>query len=492
MVPAVKPGESIALKPIRWQRSVQQGFGLTRGDRKSIIFARYCDLLSTADEYSDAMISKKHPTNWRDYQARLQKAARVKRQVRALLFFAAVSIGVLACLGGLLLFQQWLVSDSDSKTEKGSTRSAGAYLPPAISRQALPELLGHWSPQTDSRMVLERRGRSLTVSTTIDSKLQKYITRLVGWSKTEQAAVVVLEAHSGKILAMVSYDSTGGEANLCLKAEYPAASLFKIVSAAAALETAGYTPETPLHFNGRRHTLYKNQLADTRNRWSTKTKFRKAFAVSNNVVFGKIGIHDLGARVISEFAGKFFFNRPIPFDLPLSVSKFAVPDDDFALAEIASGFNKKTLLSPLHAAMLATAAANQGRMAAPWLVETISDAKGSLVYRARQPYLEPSIRSQTARDLKLLMEDTVRYGTSRGAFRKLRRQRMFRDFSLGAKTGTINDRNDRFKFDWLTAFSLPPDKSEGICVGILAVHGKYLGTRATEMARAIIHYHYHS
>lgn len=407
-------------------------------------------------------------------------------------FITVVSAGVLLCLGGLFLIQDWLSTDSASTANAPTTPSANAYQPPAISRQLLPGLLGDLATQPVPSIELQQNGRRLTVSTHLNPRLQQYVTRLLGWSKTIQAAVVVLEAHSGKVLAMVSYDSNGGKENLCLKADFPAASLFKIVSAAAALEAAGYTPNTPLHFNGRRHTLYKRQLTDARNRWTTETKFRKAFAVSNNVVFGKIGMHDLGQRVISKYAGKFFFNRSIPFDFPLGVSAAAVPEDDFGLAEIASGFNKKTLLSPLHAAMLSSAAANNGRMAAPWLVDTIVDEQGTVMYRARQTFLEPSIRSQTARDLKILMEDTARYGTSRRAFQKLRRQRMFRDFSLGAKTGTINDRNDRFKFDWLTAFALPAEGSGGICVGILAVHGKYLGTRATEMARAIIHYHYNS
>lgn len=438
------------------------------------------------------MRSNPYRSSWRDYQVSLQKAARLKRRIRTAGFFVAVSAAVLLCMGGLFVFQDWFGQDSGSPTEPPATSSPDTYLPPSIPRQRLPEILADVGAEPAPRMVLPNRGRPLTVTTTVDSKLQNYVKRLLGWSKTLQAAVVVLEPYSGKILAMVSYDSNGGGENLCLKADFPAASLFKIISAAAALEAAGYTPETPLHFNGGRHTLYKQQLTETRNRWSTQTKFRKAFAVSNNVVFGKIGAHDLGTQLISEYAEKFYFNRSIPFDLTVGLSTAEVPEDNFGLAEIASGFNKKTLLSPLHAAMLSSVAVNQGRMAAPWLVDTIVDEDGTVMYRAQPAFLQPSIRGRTARDLRLLMEDTARYGTSRSAFRKLRRQQRFRKFALGAKTGTINDRQDRYKYDWLTAFALPSESSSGICVGILAVHGKYLGTRATEMARAIIDFHYNS
>jgi hypothetical protein len=88
------------------------------------------------------------------------------------------------------------------------------------------------------------------------------------------------------------------------------------------------------------------------------------------------------------------------------------------------------------------------------------------------------------------MQYAARSGTSRSVFRKLRRKKRFKKFELGAKTGTINDKLDRFKYDWITAFALAPGGSKGIAVGVLGVHGKILGTRSTEMARAIIDYYF--
>jgi peptidoglycan glycosyltransferase len=49
---------------------------------------------------------------------------------------------------------------------------------------------------------------------------------------------------------------------------------------------------------------------------------------------------------------------------------------------------------------------------------------------------------------------------------------------------------DRYKYDWITAFALAPDGNRGIAVGVLGVHGKILGTRSTELARAIIDYYF--
>ena len=100
------------------------------------------------------------------------------------------------------------------------------------------------------------------------------------------------------------------------------------------------------------------------------------------------------------------------------------------------------------------------------------------------------IGQKASGQLKLLMQDTVRYGTSRTALGRLKRYKRFKGIELGAKTGTINDPQDRYKYDWLTAFAIPPGGENAICISTLAVHGRLLGTRATELARAIIHYYY--
>ncbi len=63
---------------------------------------------------------------------------------------------------------------------------------------------------------------------------------------------------------------------------------------------------------------------------------------------------------------------------------------------------------------------------------------------------------------------------------------------LGAKTGTINDKNDRFKYDWISAYALGPDGNGAICISVLGIHGKKLGVRSTEFARAIIDYYFSS
>jgi cell division protein FtsI/penicillin-binding protein 2 len=436
-------------------------------------------------------------TKWRKYQAELQRTARLNHFLKKLPLLILISMGAVGLLmavvwASLKISEPWGQPDQKPPAPLEKEPEAPS---PKISRHDLPGLLDEIS--RDSAMlsdvlVCQKDGQQYTVRTTIDLKLQEYIEGMLQRSRTLQSAVVVLNSIDGRVIAMVDHDSNGNRANLNLKADYPAASLFKIVSAAAVLENSNYSPNTALYFRGRRHTLYKSQLKQVKDRWTTETTLRRAFALSNNSVFGKLGIFELGQGVLTEYAEKFAFNRTIPFDLNLAMSSVSVPVDKFGLAEIASGFNKKTLISPLHAALLASVVVNKGRMPTPWLVDNIQDETGQVLYHADTAVFSQPVSSETAAELASLMKYAAQSGTSRSAFRKLRRKKLFKQFELGAKTGTINDKLDRFKYDWVTAFALTPDGKSGITVGVLGVHGKILGTRSTEMVRAIIDYYFRS
>ncbi len=438
----------------------------------------------------------KYPAKWRTYQADLQKSTKRKHYQKKLPFLLTIAGGLLTALvivllAGFRISDHWSRVDQNSFLPEKDLNATQLKLTRRDLAVFLTDISGDPLALTD-QIVHKNEGGRYTIRTTINAKLQNYITRLQNRSRTLQSAVVVLNPYDGRVIAMADHDANGSTGNLSLRADYPAASLFKIVSAAAALESAGFTLDKALYFKGRRHTLYKNQLKTSKGRWSTKTTFRKAFALSNNSVFGKLGIYDLGQDVLTVYAEKFLFNKPISFDLPLEMSNIQVPTDNFGLAEIASGFNKKTLISPLHASLLAAVAVNRGEMPIPWMVETVQDDTGNIVYNADPGVPNSAVSSQTASDLKALMQDAARYGTSRKAFRRLRRKRLFKKFDLGAKTGTINDKMDQFKYDWLTAYALTPDGTRGICIGIIGVHGKILGTRSTELGRAIINYYFSS
>jgi len=436
-------------------------------------------------------VRSKNPESWRHYQKGLKKKARRRSAAnRVMLLFAYM------VLIGLTYTASWILAHGERSQDRDSTPAKWENsLPEEFGKQDLPPFLRGLNLDavpTTQHYPLHNGGMRLTVEVPIDTGLQKYILDLLRRSRTHQAAVVVLKPKTGQILAMAHYEkvSKGEKEDLCLKADFPAASLFKIVSAAAAIEARGFTPGKTVVFRGMKHTLYNSQLREKEGRYSRKTSFRRAFAGSINPVFGKIGIYVLGRTFMADYADKFLFNQEIPFDLPVGVSRIHIPIDDFGLAEIASGFNKRTRISPLHASLITAAVANHGIITEPWLVRRITNESGAVLYRARFSSLGRPIEERTAKQLKILMKETVVSGTCRKAFLPLRRKKRFKDIELGAKTGTINDPNDHYKYDWVTAYALPKDESRGVCVTILAIHGKKLGIRAADMARYIIRRHF--
>ncbi len=431
-------------------------------------------------------------SGWRDHNADLCRVPSKKRfGARATLLTLCLCVLITAYLFFFPI--PWFSGEAGPEGDALSAISEPVDLVDLVSKKILTRGIKDLNldpAHLENRFTLKKEGVPLIVESSLDPDLQAFILDLLEKSKTVRAAVVVMRPDDGRILAMVSYDSEAeGAASLCLKADYPAASLFKIVSAAAALESAGFSPEKSVSFVGRKHTLYKNQLKNRKNKYAATISFREAFASSINPVFGKLGIYDLGGDMLLASAERFFFNRTIPFDFPVGMSEIFVAEDDFGLAELASGFNKGTTISPLHAALLASAVVNDGVMMKPWIVKRVVNEEGRVLYQNSKSRLGISISPETAKELRILMKDTVLHGTCRNAFRRERRRKVYKGVELGAKTGTINDRSDEFKYDWLTAYVVPPDGREEVCIAVLGIHGKMLGIRANRLGRSIIRYY---
>jgi cell division protein FtsI/penicillin-binding protein 2 len=432
-----------------------------------------------------------YSSGWREQAKTSKKTHPVRRMLKwaPLMVFCSVILSA-----GLLFFFvaiPWLTDQTGQAGIRSSAMGKASTAKPSPEKPVALELADLDLDLTalSDRLVLERAGESLIVESSIDPALQRYVVDLLQKSNTVKSAVVVMRPSDGRILAMAGYDAEGNGKRLCLEADFPAASLFKIVAAAAALEHAGFTPEKKVYFDGYKYSLYKRQLKQTRGRYTTEMSFKQAFGSSINPVFGKLGIYDLGQQVMTNSAEKFFFNRSIPFDFPVDRSIVNVPEDDFGLAEIASGYNKRTVISPLHAALLASAVANDGVMMRPWMVKRVLREDGQVLYQGGPSRMTDSISRETAEDLRTLMRETVTHGTCRRSFRQLREKKAFSDVELGAKTGTMNDPTGQFKCDWVTAYAISADGADGICVAVLGVHGEKLGIRAGQMGRIIINYY---
>jgi len=434
---------------------------------------------------------------WRGYQKKLKRERRLSSVFRRLPYLAGLGcLGALAVVGFYAAFDfiyppSAPVETAPPEPEKGKIQVE--KVEDAIRPDLFPDLLAgidFCDPEAAASVPFKHQGYPYFMKTTIDPDLQSYILRLFQRSKTFQSAAVVIRPGDGRVLSMASYDSGGGNENLCVRSDYPAASIFKVVAAAAALENAGLALDDRMRYEGGRYTLYRRQLREEVGHNAHEIDFRKAFALSINPVFGRVGIYELGKESLEVYADRFLFRNPIPFEIPLPPSSIEVPEHDFGLAEVASGFNKTTRISPLHAALISCAVVNNGVIMTPRLVDSVVDGQGDVVYQSEPVALTTAVKPETAERLRMLMRETVLSGTGRNSFSKLLRSKLYRGIEVGAKTGSINDVTDQYRLDWVVAFAEPKEGRGPICVAVLGVHGDYLGVRAGELARLIIARYY--
>lgn len=355
-----------------------------------------------------------------------------------------------------------------------------------LSQKLTPRLEQGDFPETLSlprfRNASERA--EMRVTYTVDPILQLRAEKLLSQYKPDHGSVVAIDVNTGAVLAMASYNREATPADqLATRALFPAASIFKIITAAAAIDQGKAYSETQISYNGSNHTLYKRNVEDqNRNRWTRTVTLREAFARSINTVFGKVGLFRVGADDLLSYAEKFYFNREIPSDVEVDVSRVILdPRDQWALAESSAGFTRRTTLSPMHGALLAAAIANDGELRAPYLVDSIVDPLGRMVYRGASESLGSSIVPYSAQQMRLLMNETVMRGTSRKIFRGFGQQD--HDIQVGGKTGSLDGDKIQGRTDWFVGYA--SNEGRSIAVGIVTVHRKYWTVKSSYLARMI-------
>ncbi len=325
------------------------------------------------------------------------------------------------------------------------------------------------------------------VETSLDPSLQEQLMDKLDRDHSRYVGVVVMDPDSGKVLAMVGYNREDAQQDPCTRVLYPAASIFKIVTAAAAIEKLGLNPGSTLRYNGRKHTLYKSQLKDRNNRYTRHITLRDSFAQSVNPVFGKLGANYLRGDGLEAYARKFGFGREVGFEVPVTPSRLVVSDKPYQWAEVASGFNQTTRITPLHGAMIASAAVNGGRLMEPTVVQHIVDNDGNTVYRSTKAVAGRAISEQTSKTMRQLMVTTVKKGTARKVFRGYSRDKVLSKLNLGGKTGSIN--NDP-RYDWFVGFASEKGGSQSLVVSAVVAHHKLIGTRAGQYARMVMAFYF--
>ncbi len=254
---------------------------------------------------------------------------------------------------------------------------------------------------------------------TLDAKIQEMAEDIAA-KYIQKGAVVVMQPKTGDILAMVSLPTFHPDKVVDVLQDadspllnrvfcsYNCGSIFKIVSAAAALEN-GYTTLQTYTCNGSidmidtvfrcHHRLgHGALLMDT------------AFAKSCNCYFIEL-IREVGGEALWQLADHLHFNRAItllegiqtkPATLPLQ----SALQSPAVLANLSFGQGELTA-TPLHIAQLISTVVNDGKIVAPRIIKGYVDANETLteesVVGAEQQIFSP----KTAKTLRKMMEKVL-------------------------------------------------------------------------------------
>jgi penicillin-binding protein A len=419
---------------------------------------------------------------WRGYQNQIKlhsEKSRAHRRIPRYLFLLVFL--VLLTEGGFYIL--------DHRTNPSGGESISLTIPDVepLDHNGLRNLLttGGLHNPFEAEFELSSDTGTFQVYTSIDKDLQTAIVNSLDTRHANRIGIVAIEPDTGRVLAMVSHNDDDPGANACLLADLPAASIFKIVTAAAALEKGPIPYHQQMAFNGGKFTLYRNQLTDKTNQYTNHVTMETAFAESINPVFGKLGKNLLGKDLLNYYGHAYYFNNIIEFDLPVEKSFLEISDLPYNWAEIASGFNRTTTLSPLHAAMIAGSVINGGKLMQPTIVDvTARDHK--TVYRRRSTVLSQAVDPLTVDSLHRLMNATVHSGTASSQFKGISKDPILSKLDIGGKTGSLNNNARQIRYDWFAGYAEDPNGSGKIAIGIIVAHKEYIGKRAATYFRQAV------
>ncbi len=317
---------------------------------------------------------------------------------------------------------------------------------------------------SNGRYVISRGGSEQVL--TLDPELHDKLQQILQSYQTPYGAVVAMEPSTGRVLAMAEHSAQQPHLRgLTTRAVFPAASIFKIVTASALLES-GVQPDSPQCFHGGKRRISEKLLVDS-SRDQRCYSLSTALAMSANAVFAKLTFKHLSSEQLEATAEAFHFNRPLEFVVPTDTSLAAIPSDALGLASAGSGFGD-VYLSPLHGAAIAASIANEGRWRAPILIDG-----------EPAPSAEPErvIGERVAHELADMLEETVTLGTARRTFR----ERGFRVQGAVGKTGSLADHNPYRDYSWFVGFA--PKNNPQVAVAAVVVNLAKWRIRATWLGR---------
>ena len=302
---------------------------------------------------------------------------------------------------------------------------------------------------------------------TIDSNVQRWLESALASAVAEHHVAargvgIVMEVDTGAILAMScqpDYDpntprqlidetvraevnALSGEArsaalqkaqqaqwrNKAISDLYEPGSVFKVVTAAAALDSSVCTPESRFVCAGKIRVSGTTFRCANGHIHGSET-LAQGLAVSCNPCFIQVGAR-LGKQAFCDYFEAFGLRQATGIDLPGEVKRSEYyTADRMGPVELAScSFGQSSKVSYLQMLTAVCAAVNGGRLMQPYVVAAVRDAEGTLLREVQPVVRRQVVREETSAAMRTLMEGVVSFGTGKNA--------ALAGYRVGGKSGT--------------------------------------------------------
>jgi len=320
---------------------------------------------------------------------------------------------------------------------------------------------------------------------TVDPVLEDHLRGELARYEVPWGAVVVLEPGTGRVRAWVSHSTANpGAGDLVRDPSPPAASVFKLITAAALVDVAGARPSDRVCGHGGHRRILPRHLEDDPARDRECPTLAEAMGGSVNVVFAKLADRHLVHATLARYAEAFGFGHALPFDAPTRASPISLPDKEASrleFARTAAGF-WHVHLSPFHAALVAATLANDGRMPRARMVDRVLDGDGDVLYEPSPEIFRAVVPRRTAQLVGRMMEQTCRPGgTADRAFFDRRGRPFLPGIRVAGKTGSLSTDRPYRGYSWWVGFA-PADDPQ-LAVAALVVNRPRWRIKASYLAR---------
>ncbi len=336
------------------------------------------------------------------------------------------------------------------------------------------------------------------VTTTLDPQAQSTARDALAG---RQGAIVALEPSTGRVRAMVSspdFDpnvvptdefsrlNADEEArpvvNRAVQANYQPGSTFKVVTAAAALDSGKFTPDSIVDGSSG-IDISGVPLANFGGQDFGSITLTDALTNSVNTVWAQVG-EQIGRKTLVEYMTRFGFNADPPIDLPedqMNASgvrnadgELLDGDDGFDVGRVAigqGGAEGQIQVTPLQMAMVAAAVANGGKLMQPQLTEKVVAPDGRKQLSFKPEEQAQVMSKEAAGQLAQMMSRVVEEGTGTAA--------ALSGVPVAGKTGTAEVAGAQLNQLWFIGFAPVEDPQVAVAV---TLEDQPLGTQGGQVA----------